>query len=413
MARIIFLNRYFHPDHSATSQILSDLAFHLAAAGQTIHVITSRQLYDDAAARLPSHEIVRGVEVHRVATTRFGRAGLLGRGLDYLSYYAAVWGRLVSLAQPGDIVVAKTDPPLLSVIAIHASKRRSAHLVNWLQDLYPEVAAELGIPLLKGPIGTAIAFLRNRSLRLASANVVLGTAMAARVRACGVDEGHIHVIPNWCNDGEIIPVASGDNPLRHEWQLEGKFVVGYSGNLGRAHEFDTVLEAASRLRDDARIVFVCIGGGKHFEALGARVRQLKLERTFQLRPYQAPDVLKYSLSLPDVHWISLRPPLEGLLFPSKLYGIAAAGRPVIAITAMDGEIAQMVMRRECGTAIAPGDTDGLVNFITALSRDPRRCAAMGARARQMLDEEFTRRQAFERWQAVFAAIAMDSAPGMP
>lgn len=413
MARIIFLNRYFYPDHSATSQILSDLAFHLAAAGHSIHVVTSRQLYDDPAAPLPAYETVRGVKIHRVATTRFGRSGLIGRGLDYLSYYAAVWRRVISLAEPGDILVAKTDPPLLSVIALHAAKRRSCILVNWLQDLYPEVAAELGVPSLKGPLGAAIGFFRNRSLRLADANVVLGTAMAARVRRCGVADSAIYVIPNWCNDEEIVPVAAADNPLRREWQLEDKFVVGYSGNLGRAHEFDTVLEAATRLRDDPRIAFVCIGGGKLFDNLKDRVRARGLERTFQLRPYQDQDVLKYSLSLSDIHWISLRPPLEGLIFPSKLYGIAAAGRPTIAIAAADGEIAQLIARHDCGKAIAPGDVDGLVDLIAALSRDPRRCAAMGARARQMLDAEFTRRQAFERWQAVLAAIAMDSRPGMP
>ena len=307
MSSIIFLNRFFYPDHSATSQILSDLAFHLAATGQDIHVITSQQIYDEPAARLPSNEIVRGVQIHRVATTRFGRSNLIGRGLDYLSFYWSMWRRVVSLAKRGDILVAKTDPPLLSVLAVYAAKRRSTHLVNWLQDLYPEIAIELGVPFFKGPVGGAIAFLRNRSLRLADANVVLGKSMAARVHACGVAEDRIHVIPNWTNDEEIVPVAPAENPLRREWQLEDKFVVGYSGNLGRAHEFETLLAAAERLRDDARIVFVFIGGGKQFDELTKRVRARKLERTFRFFPYQDRAGLKYSLSVPDVHWISLRP----------------------------------------------------------------------------------------------------------
>ena len=413
MARIIFLNRYFHPDQSATSQILSDLAFHLAATGHTVHVVSSRQLYDDPAAQPSARETVRGVQVHRIATTRFGRSNLPGRALDYLTFYVSVWRRIAALAGPGDIVVPMTDPPFLSVAAHHATGRRQAYLVNWLQDLYPEVAAELGVPLMRGPLGSVIAFFRNQSLRRAHANVVLGTSMAARARACGVAENAIEVIANWCNDEEVVPIPAADNPLRHEWGLTGKFVVGYSGNLGRAHEFDTVLDAADRLRGDTRIVFVCIGGGQHFDELKNKVRARKLEGRFQFRPYQDQAALRYSLSLPDVHWISLRPQLEGLLFPSKLYGIAAAGRPVIAIANPAGEIAGLVERHRCGFAIAPGEAGKMADAIAALSRSPQDCADMGTRARQMLEAEFTRRRALQRWQDLLASIAMDKRPGMP
>ena len=325
MARIIFLNRYFHPDQSATSQILSDLAFHLAATGHTVHVVSSRQLYDDPAAQPSARETVRGVQVHRIATTRFGRSNLPGRALDYLTFYVSVWRRIAALAGPGDIVVPMTDPPLLSVAAHHATGRRQAYLVNWLQDLYPEVAAELGVPLMRGPLGSVIAFFRNQSLRRAHANVVLGTSMAARARACGVAENAIEVIANWCNDEEVVPIPAADNPLRHEWGLTGKFVVGYSGNLGRAHEFDTVLDAADRLRGDTRIVFVCIGGGQHFDELKNKVRARKLEGRFQFRPYQDQAALRYSLSLPDVHWIccfrassTALPPPGGRSLPSPI-----------------------------------------------------------------------------------------------
>jgi glycosyltransferase involved in cell wall biosynthesis len=405
MARIIFLNRFFYPDHSATSQMLSDLAFHLAAAGRDIHVVTSRQRYDDPTASLPGNEIVRGVAIHRVTTTRFGRSHLIGRGLDYLTFYWSMWRQVVALARAGDVLVAMTDPPLLSLLASDAAKRRSTHLVNWLQDLYPEIAIELGVPLIKGPVGGAIAFLRNRSLRLADANMVLGQAMAIRVRACGVVADRVHVIPNWTDDEEIVPVSPAENPLRREWQLADKFVVGYSGNLGRAHEFETVLAAAGRLRDEPRIVFVLIGGGKQFDELASQVRARKLERTFRFFPYQNRAMLKYSLCLPDVHWISLRPELDGLIFPSKFYGIAAAGRPMIVIAAKAGEIAELVARYRCGIAVAPGDADGLSQAIAALSRDPLRCADMGRRARDMLDANFSRRRAIELWQSVLAKIA--------
>src|SRR5688572_23004004 len=109
--RIIFLNRYFHPDHSATSQLLSELAFALAESGAAVAVVASRQLYDDPARRLPPRETTAGVAVVRVATSRFGRRTLIGRALDYASFHASAAWALWRMARPGDVVVAKTDPP--------------------------------------------------------------------------------------------------------------------------------------------------------------------------------------------------------------------------------------------------------------------------------------------------------------
>jgi hypothetical protein len=134
MQRLIFVNRFFFPDHSATSQILSDLTFHLAAAGHEVHVIASRQFYDNPDAALSACEIVNGVNVHRVASTRFGRAALPGRALDYLSFYRSVCRRLNKIVRGGDIVVVKTDPPPLSVVLAATTRQRGARLLNWLQD---------------------------------------------------------------------------------------------------------------------------------------------------------------------------------------------------------------------------------------------------------------------------------------
>jgi glycosyltransferase involved in cell wall biosynthesis len=120
--------------------------------------------------------------------------------------------------------------------------------------------------------------------------------------------------------------------------------------------------------------------------------------------YQDPDLLKYSLCVPDVHWISLKPELEGLIVPSKFYGIAAAGRPMIAITAKDGEIARLVQQFQCGAVVEPGDADALVEVLLNLSGNAELTGAMGRRAREMLDAHFTRRKAFERWCGVLEAI---------
>jgi colanic acid biosynthesis glycosyl transferase WcaI len=406
--RVIFMNRFFFPDHSATSQILTDLAFHLAGGETDVRVVTSRQRYDDPNALLPEAESIGGVAIHRISTTRFGRSALIGRGFDYLSFYSSAFRSVLAWAKPGDVLVAKTDPPLLSVAAMHAAKRRGLHLVNWLQDLYPEVAVAAGVPVVKGPLGRGLLQLRDASLRAAAVNVVVGERMAEIIRKRGIAPERIRVIPNWCDDEEIQPIAPLDNPLRREWGLGDRFVVGYSGNLGRAHEFDTVLAAAERLRGDRRLCFLFIGGGKKFAELARCVRERGLDHLFRFLPYQERTLLKFSLSVPDVHLISLRRELEGLIVPSKLYGIAAAGRPIIAVTACDGEVARLVRRYDCGIVVEPGDGERLAGTLRRLRADPDRLAEMGHHARTMLDAHFTRRHAFARWGSLVEEIARPS-----
>jgi glycosyltransferase involved in cell wall biosynthesis len=403
--RIVFLNRFFFPDYSATSQMLTDLAFHLAGCGMDVHVVTSRQLYDNPHADLPEGERVNGVSIHRLPTSRFGRSALIGRGFDYLSFYIAAYRRVLACVSPGDVLVAKTDPPLVSIPAMQAARRRGLHLVNWLQDLYPEVALALGVPIIKGPLGRVFLELRDASLRAAATNVVVGEAMAELLRARGIASDRIRIIPNWCDDEEIRPLARLDNPLRREWGLGDRFVVGYSGNLGRVHEFTTVLAAAERLRGDQRVRFLFIGGGRKFAELVKCVHERGLDHLFRFQPYQERRLLKLSLNVPDVHLVSVKSELEGLIVPSKLYGIAAAGRPIITVAAADGEIAGLVRRHGCGVVVEPGQGELLAGALRSLRADPDRLAAMGRRARTMLDTHFARRHAFARWQGLIEEVA--------
>ena len=118
MPRLIFANRFFFPDHSATSQILSDLAFHLSGAGNEVHVVTSTQIYDDPKALLPDHEIINDVHVHRVSSTQFGRSALLGRAIDYLSFYRSVRRRLIEIARHGDVLEVSTGRRLIMAVSI-------------------------------------------------------------------------------------------------------------------------------------------------------------------------------------------------------------------------------------------------------------------------------------------------------
>jgi glycosyltransferase involved in cell wall biosynthesis len=401
MAKTIFVNRYFFPDHSATSQLLSDLAFDLASRGQDIHVITGGQLYTDPGASLLSEEVICGVRVHRVRTSRFGRARLWGRMLDYLTFYFGATWRLLRSIQPGDVVVAKTDPPLMSVCAAWAAKIKKGILVNWVQDLFPEVANSLDVSGVRF-VAPMLKRLRNGSLRQARSNVVLGARMAQRLCDEGVPSNRITVIENWADGDVIQPVPKEDNPLLGEWRLEGKFVLGYSGNMGHVHEFKTLIDAVERLKDEADIVFVFIGDGIARPWLEAETAARGLMNV-QFRPYQPSDRLRCSLSVPDVHFVSLRPTLEGLIVPSKFYGIAAAGRPVIHVGDPDGEIPRILEREQCGWSYSVGEVGPLAQCILGLSQRRHEVAEAGFRARLAFDRQYARAHALKSWRALLGS----------
>jgi glycosyltransferase involved in cell wall biosynthesis len=352
--------------------MLSDLAFHLAGCGWRVEVVTSRQRYDDAAAHLPALETVRGVVVTRVWSSSFGRAFLPSRAIDYATFYASAFLALLHRADPETTIVALTDPPLISVVAAIAALLRRATLVNWTQDLFPEVAEALGMKALRFLRG-----IRNWSLRRARANVALSQPMAARLP-------NAVVIPNWA-DAALQPIN----------QQHPRFVAGYSGNLGRGHDASTMLEAMRALRDDDTIEFLITGGG-------AQLDTIRRERLPNVRfaAYAPREELSESLSASDAHLVTLQPSLEGLILPSKFYGILAVGRPVLFVGSAEGELARIIREHDCGIVIKPGDGAGLARCIRELAANPERARAMGQRGRSLYDEMYAPSIVFAAWEKI-------------
>jgi colanic acid biosynthesis glycosyl transferase WcaI len=410
--KLVFVNRYFHPDESATSRMLSDLARRLARSGQHVAVVASRQLYDDPNAQLPPRDEVDGVIVHRVSTARRGRARLLGRALDYLSFHLAAYRRLRRILKPGDIVIAKTDPPMLSVTVALAARARGATLVNWLQDVFPEVAAELGVAVRPAWAARLLLRLRDAALRKAVRNVAIGARMRERIAARGIPAASLEVIPNWSDTAEIQPRPAAGNPIRAELGLTRRFVVGYSGNLGRAHEFATFLGAACLLRDDPEFAFLITGGGAKFAALQREAGAAALTN-FHFQSYQPVERLADSMAAADVHLVSLLPEIEGLIVPSKYYGVMAAGRPAIFIGDQDGELAREIRAADTGVAIAVGDSEGLARELRLLRDDAPRLARLGANARRQAEERHSSQRAVRAWSALFASIPPHAAANEP
>ncbi|WP_370337821.1 glycosyltransferase family 4 protein [Parvularcula marina] len=370
--RIIAANRFYRPDHSATSQILTDLAEALVRDGHEVTVITSRLGYEDAAADLPKRETLDGVEVIRVWSTKLGRAGVFGRMLDYLTYYLSAFLALINVVRKGDVLIAKTDPPMISVAAGLVSKMKGARLVNWCQDLFPEVAGALGMSWANGPLGRSLVWLRNRSLKGAALNVVLNENMKEHLIAEGMPEPNISVLSNWC-DARIRPVPEAENELRREWDLEDKTVIAYSGNLGRAHLPPQIAELIQRTRHIEGLAWLFIGGGKGADEV-RRAAASEEGGTVLFKPYQPLERLSESLSVADIHLISLAPECEGLIMPSKYYGVLAVDRPVLFLGSPDGAIARDLREHGHGVAIdheAPESWRAAVEELLASHKDRR------------------------------------------
>ena len=190
--------------------------------------------------------------------------------------------------------------------------------------------------------------------------------------------------------------------------------MAYAGNLGRAHDIATIIETMTLLHqrtgsssaDDVarRVMFLFIGGGAQRATLEQEVQKRRLTNV-QFHPYQPQERLAETLGVADLHLISLNPKLEGLIVPSKFYGIAAAGRPTLFIGAADGEIAQLIDQTACGFTVTPGDAKSLVDRILQLARDPELCRNMGARARAAFEARWDTRGAVEQWEEVLTAAA--------
>ncbi len=412
MKRIIFVNRFFHPDQAPTAQLLADVVQALAGADLEVHVVASRQAYTDPRAGLPRAGRFHGALVHRVWSTRFGRfgrfgrSGLAGRALDSLTFMLSAGWRLLRLARPGDIIVAKTDPPLISVLAALVCRLRRARLVNWVQDLFPDVAVALGLLRPVGPAARLLCALRDAALRQAAANVALGQGMAARIAGCGVERQRIHVRHNWVDSALITPLDRLGSPLRAAWGLADSFVVGYSGNFGRVHEFETILEAAQLLRAEDGVRFLLVGRGARHVRVRERATELGLGNIV-FQDYQPQERLRESLAAADAHLVSLLPGMEGLVVPSKFYGIAAAGRPTLFIGDPDGEIARLLARHDCGLSCPPGDAEALAAHIRLLAANPDLARRLGQNARTATDAHFAKHLALADWTALLLRVASE------
>ena len=394
--RILVLNQYYWPGVEATAQLLTDLCEALADEYE-IRVLTG-MLYGH---ELLPHRVVRnGVEIVRVHSTAFERSTLGLRGLNYATYLGGTLLTALSGPRP-DLVLTMTDPPMIGDVGLAVSKRFGVPLLVISEDVFPEIATKLRRlenPVLVGVLRQLVRLYLKRADRV----VAIGETMRQRLEAKGAPGERLRVIPNWIDTASITP-QERENDWKRERKLGGKFVVMHSGNVGHAQDLDTLVRATTFLRDLDDLAVVIVGfGARHAEiqSLAARLETDKV----RFLPYQPREVLPLSLAAADLHFVGLARGLSGYVVPSRLYGILAAGRPVIASAEPDSETAQVVTEVGCGVVVPPGRPELVARAIRDAYDGKLDLEDMGRRGREYVTAEADRAVAVGRYRSVLREL---------
>ncbi len=374
--RILVLNLYYPPDTSATAKMAQAVVAELSAR-QDVTVLCGRPSYDPTerrAWRLWRTERSGRVRVTRVGSTDYSRGQMKRRVLNYLSYAALSVPR--ALFVPCDLVLAMTDPPFEGIVGALVALLKGKPYVYNIRDLYPDMAVG-GSIIEAGWMARIWEALHRWALRRAVRVVVLGEDMRRRIIAKGVENARVVVV----RDGAEIPQPGTAQPeidaevvraIRGGFQ----FVLVHAGNLGFYGAWETLIAAARRLENDG-IGLVFVGDG----AQRAEIEKAAAGcNNVRFLPFFPASKIPSVLAAGDAHIITIRRGLEGVVVPSKMYGIWAAGRPVVAVAPAESDVASLVLRMGCGVAADPDRAEDVAAKILALSAEPARARAMGEAA---------------------------------
>jgi glycosyltransferase involved in cell wall biosynthesis len=411
LRRVLFVNQYYWPDHASTAQHLADLAESLAAQGYECHVLCGMGQYRTGVAQLPAYEVHNGVHVHRVKVSAFGRRTTLHRMCDYLSYYAQATRKALFM-QRFDLVVTLTTPPLIGLVGTMLKMIKGSRQIFWSMDLHPDASVALGRMKPTNLAVKALNRVGNLIYRRADRVVVLGPYMADRILAKGVRPERVREVPVWSRREEIYPRARQGHPLRAELGLTDQFVVMYSGNLGLAHQFDDIIQAAENLQTRDDVTFLFVGGGPRLKEVKAAVEARGLANV-QFMDYFPRESLHLSLSVADAHLITMRDCMTGIVVPGKLYGAMASGRPTIFVGPQYCESADAIRESDCGRTIDTGDVAGLTDAIRQLADRPALAAELGQNGRRGFLRNFESRLCCQLWAELVGELMGAPVPADP
>jgi glycosyltransferase involved in cell wall biosynthesis len=396
--RLLVLNQYYWPGVEATAQLLTELCEALAQE-MDVKVITGVLHGHEQEPRRLVHN---GVEIIRVPSTSFERSKIAARAANYVTYLTNALVAGLRGRRP-DVVLCMTDPPIVADVALAVARRFRVPLIVISQDVFPEIAVQL--KRLENPaVMSVLRFLVSLYLRRADHVVAIGDTMRRRLEDKGARHERVRVIPNWVDTDRLQPLPKDNDWSRHE-QFDRRFVVMHSGNVGHAQDLDSLVRAGTFLRDLDDLVIAIIGMGARHAELVELARLLEVDAV-KFMYYQPRHVLAQSLSAADVHVVGLAPGLAGYVVPSRLYGILAVGRPVIAAADRESETAQVVEEAGCGIVVPPGRPELLARAIRDAHDGRHDLEEMGVRGREWVVREADRAVAVSRYRDLLHELSV-------
>jgi colanic acid biosynthesis glycosyl transferase WcaI len=387
MKNLVLISQVFHPNTQSTSLLLTDLALNIQDADTKVIVICGfpNGVDNDLVDR---YENFHGIDIYRCGINVNLKKGLWQRLVSYASYLIHAGWKLLLLPKK-DVILGVSNPPFLSIVLMIVSVLSGSKYYFIMHDVYPE-----GLVAVNKLAPTSLATklwraLNKLSYRYANKIVVLGRDMQELLmNNYAITADKIAYIPNWSLTSTEAPISFENNSLAQELQLQDKFVVQYSGNMGLWHDIDTFIQAAAQLQRNPNIKFLFIGNGIRQKQAQQLAAEFKLTNIIWL-DFLPKEQLNTSLTCAHIALISLNVGLEGIAVPCKLYGILSSGKAIIAQVPAKSEIAYTVTEEECGFVVQPGDVNGLVEKIEVLEANRDLTSKMGCRSFQAYQSKYT------------------------
>lgn len=382
---VLAISQVYPPDPASLGQHMSDASRELARRGHTVAVITANRGFADSTMRYRSRESLGGVQVRRLPLSSFGKGSIFGRLAGGLGLLAQVLVR-GALMRDVDTILVSTSPAMAGLAGVVLARIKRARLVYWVMDLNPDQAVALGVVAKGGLVARGYDWMNRVVLRRADDIVVMDRFMEHRILAKLDVRDRVHVVEPWPHEDHISAQPRSTNEFRRAHGLEGKFVVMYSGNHALTSPLRTIVEAAIELQDDPRFVFVFVGGGA-----GKREVEAARARNIVSLPYQPLETLSESLGAADLHVVTMRDDMVGIVHPCKVYGALAAARPVLFVGPTVCHVTDLMESGSLGWHVAHGDVAGAVAAIRgAASLPEHEWGEMSRTARSVIDARFSK-----------------------